>query len=86
MIKSKREAFAVHCGLDFSETEDFRYHYGRTTQPVWAFDTCYYCITKQGQRPAKHRDGIQWNWKEIKNQFINQFGYIIWKAGTEVNF
>lgn len=80
MIKSKREALATHCGIDFAETEDYRYHYGQTTQPVWAFDDCYYCVTKTNQRPAKHRSGIEWNWMEEKNDFINKDGYKIWKS------
>lgn len=82
-IKSKRDAFAQHCVLDFAETEDYRYHYGLTTQPVWAFDDCYYCVTNESQRPAKHRDGSIWQWQEIKNDFINKDGWKIWKAPTE---
>lgn len=80
MIKSKREALAQHFNLDFAETEDFRYHQGRTTQPVYAFTDFYICITKGGQKPATHRDGFEWNWVEIKDDFVNKFGYNIWKS------
>lgn len=61
MIKSKREALATHLGLDFSETEDYRYHYGHTTQPVWSFDNAYYCVVKERSNPAKHRSGLEWD-------------------------
>jgi len=84
MIKSKRDALATHLMLDFSETEDYRYHYGHTSQPVWAFTDCYYCVTRLNQKPAKHiLSEIDWNWEEVKNDFINKDGYKIWKADTE---
>lgn len=83
MIKSKREAFAEHCMLDFSETEDYRYHYGHTSGPVWAFSECYFSVTKKGQKPPTHRSGLKWNWVEVKNDYVNKDGYIIWKAETD---
>lgn len=83
MIKSKRDALATHCNLDFAETEDYRYHYGHTSQPVWAFTDHYYCVTKRGQKPAKHTSGLEWKWQEVKNDFVNKDGYVIWKAPTE---
>lgn len=80
MIKSKRDAFATHCGLDYAETEHYRYHYGHTSQPVWAFDSCYYCVTKGSQKPAKYKgDADHWTWEEVKDNFVNTYGYKIWK-------
>lgn len=85
MIKSKRDAMAAHCGLDFAETEDYRYHYGLTTQPVWAFTRYYICVTKGNQKPAKHRQGTEWNWQEIPDPFVNKDGYKIWKHFNDEN-
>ena len=83
MIKSKREAVATHVQFDFQEIEEYRYHYGKTSQPVYALTDAYYCATKPNQRPAKHVDGMDWKWKEVKNEFINKDGWIIWKADCE---
>jgi len=80
MIKNKRDAIAQHLMLDYSEVEDYRYHYGHTTQPVYAITDCYYCATKGSQKPAKHRSGMEWDWQEEKDSFVNQNGYKIWKS------
>lgn len=79
-IKSKRDAIAQHLSLDIAEVEDYRYHYGHTTQPVYAFTSSYYCATKMNQRPAKHRDGMAWEWVEVKDDYVNRGGYKIWKS------
>lgn len=79
-IKSKRDAIATHCGLELSEVEYYRYHYGLTTQPVYAFTDQYYCVTRAGEKPAKHREGIKWNWKIVPDAFVNESGYFIWQA------
>ncbi len=82
-IKSKRDALAQHLMLDFAETEDYRYHYGHTSQPVWAFDSGYYCVTKGAQKPATHRPGLEWKWVEKKDDFLNRENYHVWFAKTE---
>jgi len=83
MIKNKREAIAQHLMLDYAEVEDYRYHYGHTTQPVYAFTGAYYCATKGTQKPAKHKYDIEWDWQEQKDDYLNQYGYRIWKAISE---
>lgn len=82
-IKSKRDAFAAHYMLDLAETEDYRYHYGHTSQPVWAFSEKYACVTKGNQKPATHTSGLEWKWKEIPDAFLNRNGYKLWEAPTE---
>lgn len=82
MAKNKREAIAQHLMLDHAEVEDYRYHYGHTTQPVYAFTGCYYCVTKGSQKPAKHKYGFDWDWQEVADDFLNKFGYKIWKSET----
>ncbi len=77
---TKNEAFAIHCGLDTSESKEYRYHYGRTSQPVYAIDNAYYCVTKGNEKPAIHRDGMEWNWSEIADSYLNENGYKIWVA------
>lgn len=83
MVKNKRDAIAAHLMLDYSEVEDYRYHFGLTTQPVYAFTDAYYCVTKGSQRPAKHREGLEWDWKEVVDDFVNRDGYRIWKSTTK---
>jgi hypothetical protein len=80
MIQNKNEAFASHCGLEISEAKEYRYHQGRTSHPVWAINDEYYCVTKGNQKPAVHRDGMTWNWIEIPDEMINNFGYRVWKS------
>lgn len=84
MIKNKKDAICAHLMLDTAELEDYRYHYGHTSQPVYAFTYSYYCATKGKQKPAIHRSGLQWDWKEVPDPFVNGFGYKIWKH-TNVN-
>lgn len=80
-IKTKRQAVAQHLGMDSSEMEDYRYHYGHTSQPVYALDDTYYCAVKKGQKPATHREGMDWKWTEVKDDYVNGFGYKIFKHG-----
>lgn len=77
-IKNKRDAIAQHLMLDYSEVEDYRYHYGHTTQPVYAIDDAYYCATKTS--PAKHRYDMEFNWVEVADEFLNKNGYKIYKS------
>lgn len=78
VIKNKRDAIAQHLMLDYAEVEDYRYHYGHTTQPVYAIDDSYYCATKTS--PAKHRYNMSFNWVEVSDEFVNKNGYKIYKS------
>jgi len=81
MIKSKRQAIATHLGLDASDIEHYRYHYGLTSQPVYAFSDCYYCATKGNQKPATHINGsIVWKWEAVTDGYLQKSGYKIWKS------
>lgn len=59
--------------FDFSEISDYRYHYGRTSAPVYAIDGKYYCCVKTGKKPPKHRDGMNWNWTLTSDSFTQGF-------------
>lgn len=82
ILKNKRSALAMHLMLDYSEVEDYRYHQGRTSQAVYAFEGGYYCVTKGSQKPAVHRDGFDWTWQEVADAHLNAQGYKIWKSDT----
>jgi hypothetical protein len=82
MIKNKAQAFAYHCGLDASDVKDYRYHYGRTSLAVWSIDNEFYCVTKNNERPAVHRDGMEWQWVTEANPVLDAYGYIIWISVT----
>jgi hypothetical protein len=79
-VKSRKDALAAHYMMDIADVDDYRYHAGLTNIPVYAFDRCYVCVTKGNQKPAKHRDGMDWEWKEIKDDFINQDGWRLWES------
>lgn len=82
-IKSKREAIATYTGMDFYDIEDLRYHQGQTSQPVYAFTDYYLCVARKGQKPAKHRSGMEWEWEEVVDSYVNGYGYKIWKAKSD---
>jgi hypothetical protein len=77
-MKTRRQAFAAHTGMSIEETKDYRYHYGRTTAPVWSIDNSYYCVTKPHQKPATHRDGMQWDWVKLTDNYCAAYGFEIW--------
>ena len=79
-MNTPTQALASHLQMDIQELKDYRYHYGHTSRPVYAVSDNYYCCTKGSQKPATHRSGMPWEWVEVKDNFINNFGYKIWKA------
>ena len=79
-MKTPTEAIATFLQMDIAELKDYRYHYGHTSRPVYAVGDNYYCCTKGSQKSATHRSGMEWEWKEIADIFINKFGYKIWKS------
>jgi hypothetical protein len=84
MIKNRKEALATFLGMDVAEIDDYRYHYGRTTKPVWAFTSSYYCVTKINEKPAKYRDDeSKWEWVNMPDKLVLEFGYKIWKCSNE---
>ena len=81
-MKTPTEALANHLQMDYYELKDYRYHYGHTSIPVYALEKSYYCCTRGSKKPATHRSGMEWNWIEVKNDFINKFGYRIWETNN----
>jgi hypothetical protein len=84
-VKSRKDALALRLGLDLADVEYYRYHPGATSVPVYAFDYCYYCVTRKTEKPATHRDGMEWAWVEVKDDYINRDGWHIWKSTNEPN-
>lgn len=77
---SRKEKFAEFFSFDYSELNDYRYHYGRTSIPVWAFDDGYYCVTREGEVPAKYRDNPEFfHWELIHHE---QCSHYIWISKT----
>ena len=74
---------AMQFGWDSSDLEDYRYHYGRTNKPVYAIGEEYFCAVKIGQKPAKHQEQIDWDWKEYNSSFAESNGWQIWVAKGE---
>lgn len=86
MIKSAKSALANHFGWELSEVKDYEYHAGSYTKPVYALSNSYYCASKDEKRlpkPFSENDG-KFDWIEVKDDFINQFGWKIFKASTEI--
>ncbi len=81
MIKSKKEAIATHLDMSYEDLEWHRYHYGHTSQPVYAFDKAYYCATKGSQKPAKYLGyggDEMWEWQKKEDDYLTRQGYTIW--------
>lgn len=65
--------------MDFSDLQEYRYHYGRTDRPVFAIGEKYYCAVKKGQKPAKfYSDDYRFEWEEKKSSFADSIGWIIY--------
>lgn len=78
MRHSCKSILGMEFGWSNADLEECRYHYGRTNKPVYVIGNDYYCAAKIGQKPAKHQDGIQWEWKEYKSSFAEKQGWQIW--------
>jgi hypothetical protein len=79
-MKTSIAAIATHLGMDNSEVREYRYHTGRTSLPVWSVDDSYYCVTKGTQKPAVHRDGMEFNWIKVKDNYVELDGWQVWKS------
>lgn len=78
-MNTPTQALATHLQMDIQELKDYRYHYGHTTKPVYAINENYYCCTKNKEKPATYRrQSMIFEWVEVKDEFINSFGYKIW--------
>lgn len=77
-----REAICTYMGWDFSEAGDYRYHYGRTVNPVYSMPDGYICSCANGKKPAKtDAHGNEWNWHEAKGsqaEYCKSRGKTIW--------
>lgn len=69
---------AMEFGWDSSDLDDYRYHYGRTSKPVFAIGNEYFCAVKIDQKPAKHYDNEEWEWEKYKSSFAESNGWQIW--------
>jgi hypothetical protein len=78
-----RTILAMEFSFDSSELREYQYHAGRTDKPVYAIGNAYYCATKIGQKPAKHREGMEWLWQTYNSSFAKNQGYQIWIAQTD---
>jgi hypothetical protein len=82
-IKTRLQAIATYFCCDVYEAEECRYQSTRTSMPVWTKGIAFYCVTKGSQKPAVHSDGMEWKWKRVDDNFINSFGWKIWKSESE---
>ena len=63
--------------MNFSDIQEYRYHYGHTDRPIYAIGQEYYCAVKIGQKPAKHRS-MDFDWKEYNSSFAKSIGWQIY--------
>lgn len=56
---SPREAVCQYMGWEFSEAADYRYHYGRTSAPIYSTLIGYVCAVSNDKKPPKY-DGLFW--------------------------
>lgn len=76
-IKTRKQALATYWGCDIAEVEDYRYQPTKTSIPVYTSGDKYYCVTKN-DKPATHRDGFDWNWKQVHDSLVEKYGWKIW--------
>lgn len=66
---------------DYSDLQDYRYHYGRTDRPVYAIGEKYYCASPNGKGPAKYYgDKYRFEWKECVSSFADSIGWTIYES------
>lgn len=85
-MKTNKEALATHLNMDTSDLTDYNYQPGRYTKSVYALSDGYYCASKNGILPkAVRKDGITFKWIEIKDNFVNKYGYKIYVHAIYTN-
>jgi hypothetical protein len=68
-------------GWDFSEAADYRYHYGRTSVPIYSMPEGYVCATANGKKPSKGWREYEWDWKEATGdtaEYCKSRGKTVW--------
>lgn len=73
------EVIANEFGWDIEDVKEIRYHQGWTDRPLFATEDGYWCATRKGQNPAKHRS-MDFEWKEYDSKFADSIGWQIWKG------
>lgn len=82
IYKNRKQLLATFLTIDSSELEDYRYHHGLTSIPVYVIDDTYYCVTKGKQKPATHRHGLEWKWEHTKEVLNGAGDYIVWESAV----
>lgn len=54
-----REAVCQYMGWEFSEAAEYRYHYGKTSAPIYSTSNGYVCAVANGRKPPAC-EGIEW--------------------------
>jgi hypothetical protein len=81
---SPREAVCQYMGWEFSEAADHRYHYGRTSAPIYSTSDGYVCAAANGKKAPKY-DGLEW--KEATGSsadYCKSRGQTVWIASGEI--
>lgn len=84
-MKTAIEALASHLNYDISELKEYRYQPSRSTKPIYSIGDDYLTCIKGKQKPAQstERNADEWFWEEIKNDFVNKYGFKILRRLTE---
>jgi hypothetical protein len=81
---SPREAVCTYIGWDFSESLDYRYHYGRTSAPIYSTSDGYICAVATKKKPPKY-DGLEWTLaKGTTAEFITNQGKDIYICTSNI--
>jgi hypothetical protein len=57
------ERIATHLWTDIADVREGRYHYGRTSCPVYTYGNNYYCSPSTGKPPG------DWEWELVGTEF-----------------
>lgn len=82
---NSREALCQYMGWEWSECGEHRYHYGRTSAPIYSTSDGYVCAVATGRKPPKY-DGL--SWKEADGdsaRYCKSRGKTIFIASGEIH-
>lgn len=81
---SPREAVCQYANWEFSEASDYRYHYGRTSGPIYTTATGYICAVANGKKPHAY-NGLMWREATGSTaEFIKSQGQTVYTATGEI--
>jgi len=82
-MKTGKEALSAHTDIDYNDLDDYAYQHGRFTKVVYGLPNGYYCASKDSKLPQPTRGSDnKITWVEQPDNFVNSYGWKIYKADS----